>query len=149
MGAVSSTSRKRKDLANALLVVRAEVVVDQHEHLLGSERIVVAAQLLDVGDALGVEQRRRSTDRLGMRFPARLSGSSSIARRRLFSLSMWFCRSCMWSDRRKLAGSRRIATILAPGDSAAMPAAAARDHRYSEEASPTRWPDRAGANSDR
>ena len=55
----------------------------------------------------------------------------------------------MCSERRKLAGSRRIATIEACGESPAMPRAASRDHRYSEEASPTRMPSSAPANSAR
>ena len=39
------------------MVVGAEVVIDQGQDLLAAEALVVAAQLLDVADMLGVEQR--------------------------------------------------------------------------------------------
>ncbi len=41
------------------LVVAAEVVVDQHQQLLAREQLFVAAQLLDIADAVRVDQRHR------------------------------------------------------------------------------------------
>ncbi len=53
---LSSTPRKRSTLRTVAVVVGAEVLVDQHQHPLGPEHRVVAAQLLDVAHALGVAQ---------------------------------------------------------------------------------------------
>ena len=44
---------------------------------------------------------------------------------------------CRCGERRKAAGSRRIAMIRASGCTAAIAAAAVRDHRYCADASPT------------
>src|ERR1019366_5027720 len=41
------------------LVLAAEVVVDQHQHLLGREALVIAAQLLDIANVLGVQEDLR------------------------------------------------------------------------------------------
>ncbi len=41
-------------------VVLAEVVIDQHQHLLRREDLVIATKLLHIAHALGVEQRLRA-----------------------------------------------------------------------------------------
>ncbi len=117
----SSTSRNRSTRLHRLLVVRAEVVVDQRQHLLAREGVVVAAQLLDVLDAVVVDQRARAS----RRWPG--SAGSGGARRRVrprcgsrFTTSWRFCSSCRCSERRKLAGSRKIAMMRASGWTSAI-----------------------------
>ncbi len=54
-----STSRKRSTVRSGGLVVGAELLVDQHQHLLGREVVVEAAQLIGVAHVFGVHQRGR------------------------------------------------------------------------------------------
>src|SRR5579871_5438516 len=54
-----------EDLLHRPGVVGAEVVVDQHQYLLGGKALGVAAELLGVADVLGVEQKLRQARALG------------------------------------------------------------------------------------
>ena len=78
--------------------------------------------------------------------PSRRSGSSASALAKSRSLSTSLETICRWKERRKLAGSRRMAMIFAPGTTSAIAAGAARERRYSGEASPATCPGAAAAN---
>ena len=57
--AAEGRSRKSRHALDRAGVVGAQVVVDEHEHLLGSEAVVEAAQLLGVAHVVGVQERLR------------------------------------------------------------------------------------------
>ncbi len=80
----------------------------------GANTLVVAAQLLDVAHVVGVHQQLRPV-RAARDAPALAPGGLERDRpaRSPSSLSTWVCSSCRCSERRKLAGSRRIAMIRA------------------------------------
>ncbi len=116
IGAVSSTSRKRSTLRTVASLSRAEVVVDQHQHLLAREHARGSgAAARRSGRARSRAAPGAAASGAGSLGPARRCGSSASARRRSCSVSTWSCTVCRCSERRKLAGSRRIATMRASG----------------------------------
>jgi hypothetical protein len=58
--------------------------------------------------------------------------------------SSWLCCACITST-----GLRSITMICASGANSWISPAAQREYRYQADASPTRWPSRASANSAR